>query len=453
MKNNIRLVSELCAARMRRPTRHTPAPAAGAKGTSGPLGGVCVALLLISCVVAPLAACSRHDSAASAAPAASAGQKYFCPMHPNYVSDRPGDCPICSMRLVPMQNGASPMQVSTSAVPGRVTIQVSPEKRQLIGLSTSPVERRKLTRVLRALGTVEHDERRLARVAPRFAGWVRSLQVAYTGQPVEKGDPLFTVYSPELFTAESEYLLAVRNQKSLTSAAGAQNQAAQELAASARRRLELLGIDEAEIGEIEKGGKARDELLIRAPFTGHVVSKTAVEGKAFMAGETLYEIADLHHLWVRASLFEYELPQVKIGEAATITFPNLENRRFESSVTFIYPHVDPETRRAEVRLELDNPGHVLRPDMWANVEISADVGEVLAVPASAVLDTGERQLAFVDGPNQRLEPREVKIGVRTENYWEVLGGLKAGEKVVTRALFLVDSESQLKSAVAGMEAH
>lgn len=441
-------------------------------------------------------------------------QKYHCPMHPTYVSDRPGDCPICNMRLVPIKDdkaaakaapkpaagddkmaqvkpgqfycpmGAEHVQdkpgqcpkcgmelvekkappagheghatgaEAAASVPGRVVIALSPDKRQLIGLRLSKVEKRSLTRVVRTVARVEHDETRYAKVAPRFAGWVRRLHVNFTGAPVEKGQPLFTVYSPELFSAENEYLVAWRAVKQLRDDAPAdQKESANALLESARLRLALFEIGDREIRELEERGQASPELLFRAPFSGHVLVKNAVEGQAFRAGESLYEIADLSHLWLRAYVFEFELPLVYVGQEAEVTFPYLGNRSVPAKVTFIYPHIEPQTRRGEIRLELDNPDHLLRPDMWANVELQIPVGEKLIVPASAVIDTGQRYVAFVDGPDHRLEPREIKIATKTDDHYEVVSGLREGEQVVTRALFLVDSESQLKAAIAGMAAH
>lgn len=410
-----------------------------------------IGLILIGVAVV-LAGCGKsdpHDAHGEGAAAKAAN--FHCPMHPTYTSDKMGDCPICGMKLVPI--GKDEADGASASIPGRVSIVLSPEKRQLIGLMTSTVEERQLSRTLRNAGVVIHDETRYARIAPRFGGWVRSLQVNYTGQPVEKGAPLFTVYSPELFTAETDYLLALRNVQLMTNSPAAQQESGRHLLETARRKLELLQIGDAAIGSLEQGGKATDELQILAPISGHVITKNAVEGQAFNAGEMLYEIADLSHLWVRAAVYESDLSSIKIGQKARVIFPSLSNKTFESSVAFVYPHIDPQSRRAEVRLELENPEHELRPEMWANVEIEVDLGEVLTVPASSVIDTGTRFVAFVDAEKDHLEPREVKIGAKTDDYWEVLDGLEAGEKVVTRALFLVDSESQLKAAISGMHEH
>jgi RND family efflux transporter MFP subunit len=456
--------------------------------------------------------CGKSDSSVAAQ---SGKQRYHCPMHPTYVSNQPGDCPICNMKLVPIKDDQAhassasaptrqmaqadpqktahikpgqfycPMDlnvvsnapgvcpecnmkliekkdvpadhtghhsVATAApVPGRVSISLSPEKRQMIGLALSTVEQRELTRTVRATAVVVHDETRYARIAPRFGGWVRKLEVNFTGAPVEKGQALFTVYSPELFTTENEYLIAWRGLQQLKAEAlEEQRRAATNLLASARRRLELWEIGDDEIRALEQRGTASDEMLFRAPIAGHVVAKTAIEGKAFMAGESLYEVADLSHLWLDAWVFESDLPLMKVGLSGTVTFPYLGNKTFTAAVTFLYPHIDPQTRRGRVRLELESPEHLLRPDMWASVAIDVPLGEKVLIPASAVIDTGQRFVAFVDGQDGHLEPREVKVGFKTDDEYEVLAGVKPSEKVVTRALFLVDSESQLKAAIAGM---
>lgn len=387
---------------------------------------------------------------------AKSSAKYHCPMHPTYVSDRAGDCPICNMKLVAIKDDGAPAAPGEShccpKVPGRTAIYLSPEKRQMIGLRTSPVETRALTQTIRTTAVVEHDETRLAKIAPRFNGWVSALHVDFTGAPVQKGQPLVTIYSPELLVTENEYLLALRQYQGLGPGPDSDpRRDAKRLLDAARRRLQLWEIGDAEIRALEERGTASDELVFRAPFGGHVISKTALEGKSFVAGETLYEIGDLSHLWLRAALFEFEMPLVKEGMGATIEFPYLGNRAFQAKVTFIYPHIDPMTRRGEARLELDNPGQLLRPDMWANVQLQIPLGKKLTVPASAAIDTGLRHVAFVAREDGHLEPREVKIGARTDDYCEIVDGLAEGEAVVTRALFLVDSESQLKAAISGME--
>jgi Cu(I)/Ag(I) efflux system membrane fusion protein len=392
--------------------------------------------------------CGKSDSSG----AASAKEaKFLCPMHPTYTSDRQGDCPICGMSLVPIGGGGA--DTGAASIPGRVSIVLAPDKRQLIGLTLSTLEKRHLVQAVRNVGVVAHDETRYARIAPRFGGWVRSLQVNYTGQAVEKGAPLFTVYSPELFTAQTDYLLAWKNAQSMSNHASNLSSPAQHLLEAARRKLELLEVSEQEIAALQERGRASDELQVRSPISGHVITRNAVNGQSFMSGDMLYEIADLSRLWLRAAVYEADLPLIREGQKARIRFANLNNIAIESTVAFIYPHIDPQTRRAEVRIEFDNPSHDVRPDMWANVEIEVDLGEVLAVPASSVIDTGSRFVAFVEGEKDHLEPREVKVGRKTDDYYEVLEGLNPGEQVVTRALFLIDSESQLKAAISGMHEH
>lgn len=467
-----------------------------------------VTMLVLLMVVALglfVSGCSKSETTAS-----NAKQKYHCPMHPTYVSDRQGDCPICNMKLVPIKDdkaaakpmAAAPdektahvqpgqfycpmhpnvvsnapglcpecnmklvekkdeptgheghnMAASTVPVPGRVSVSLSSDKRQMIGLKLSKVERRELTHTVRTAAVVQHDETRYARISPRFAGWATKLHVNFTGAPVEKGQPLLTVYSPELFSAENEYLIAWRAAKQLKESVPAvQGTSADGLVESARMRLRLFEIGDEEVRDLEQRGKASSELLFRAPFSGHVLVKNAVEGKSFMAGDSLYEIADLSRVWLRAYVFEFEMPFIKVDQDAIIHFPYLNNESFPGKVTFIYPHIEPQSRRGEIRLELDNAQHRIRPDMWANVEIKLNAGDKLTVPVSAVINTGERFIAFVEGKDQHLEPREVKVGTKTDDYYEVISGLEEEEEVVTRALFLVDSESQLKAAIAGMGA-
>jgi len=444
---------------MRTESHFPPSVAAFVRTRRSPAGGRAGWLSALLCALAfafLLVGCGGSDSSKSGG-----SQKYHCPMHPTYVSDKPGDCPICGMKLVPIKEdkpaagggheGHSAAAKEAPGVPGRISISLSADKRQMIGLALSKVEKRELTNTVRTTAVVMHDETRYARIAPRFGGWVRKLHVNFTGAPVEIGQPLFTVYSPELFSTENEYLIAWRGLQQLKADVSAeQRTGATNLLGSVRRRLGLWEIGDGEIRALEQRGTASDEMPFRSPIAGHVVAKMAVEGKSFMAGESLYDVADLSHLWLDVWVFESDLPLMKLGLQATVTFPYLGNKTLTAPITFLYPHIDPQTRRGRVRLELDNPEHLLRPDMWASVTIQIPLGEKVLIPASAVIDTGQRCVAFVDGEDEHLQPRELKVGFKTDDYYEVLEGVKEGEKVVTRALFLVDSESQLKAAIAGM---
>lgn len=408
--------------------------------------------LLLTALTA-LLALSPGCSPNAPTPEGAAGKavRYHCPMHPSYVSDRAGDCPICNMKLVPIGDTAAPATPGASNAPAdRVAIHVSPEKQQRIGLQTARVEARELTDTVYAAGVIQHDETTLTRIAPRVGGWIVKLHVSFVGQAVEAGQPLLTVYSPDLRVAEQEYLLA--RQANPTQHSTEPGGAAQRLVETARQRLLLAGVGDEEIAALEQRGTASDELLLRAPVSGHVIAKTAVEGRSFMPGESLFEIGQLSRLWVRATVSEGDLARLRLGQKARVILTHPERRALKTTVAFISPHLDATTRRGEVRLEIENPDHLLRPDMWVSVEMDLDLGTTRVVPASAVLDTGTRTLVFVKTPEDHLEPREVRIGARTDDWWAVPEGLAEGELVVTRALFLIDSESQLKAVVAAMTA-
>jgi RND family efflux transporter MFP subunit len=273
------------------------------------------------------------------------------------------------------------------------------------------------------------------------------LHISFVGQEVQFGQPLLTVYSPELLVAQRDYLLARQSLPAAESAAAASSRL---LLDTARQRLRLWEIGDEEIRALEQSGQPSDELLIRAPVTGHVITKRALAGRAFTAGEALFELGQLSRLWVRAAVVEQDLPAMAVGKKARVIFPQLGDRTLQTTIAFVSPHIDPMTRRGEVRLNLENPDGVLRPEMWARVEIELSRGKVLSVPASAVLDTGSRHVAFVRRDDDHLEPRNVMVGMETADFLEIRAGLEEGEAVVTRALFLIDSESQLRAAIAGM---
>jgi Cu(I)/Ag(I) efflux system membrane fusion protein len=333
--------------------------------------------------------------------------------------------------------------------PGRV--QISPERQQLIGVKIGTVEMRPLEKVIRTVGRIDYDEKRIVMVSLKVGGWIEDLYVDFTGRFVRKGEPLLTIYSPELVSTQEEYLLALKAKKSLTKSpfpevAGSGD----SLAESAKRRLKLWDITDDEIKRLEESGQSKKTITLYAPFSGFVLEKSAYKGMNVMPGMALYKLADLSVVWLYADIYEYELPFVRLGQDASIQLSYIPGEMFRGKAIYIYPSLNPETRTAKVRFEFPNPHGKLKPEMYANVEIKVHLGQKLAVPEGAIIDTGIRQMAIVDKGSGYFEPREVKVGSKVENYYEVIKGLKAGERVVTSANFLIDSESKLKEAVGGM---
>jgi len=375
--------------------------------------------------------------------------RYHCPMHPSYVSDQPGECPICGMDRVPFEEE----QVNVP-LPGQAEVKISPERQQLIGVRTGPVERRPLDQTIRTVGKVDYDERKVAHVHTRIDGWIKQIFANYTGQLVKKNQPLFTLYSPELVATQEEYLLALRARQRLGDSPFADVAAGSAgLLEAARRRLQLWEVSEGQIAELERSGKPLLEVSILSHSDGFVVEKQALEGMRVEAGEDLYTLADLADVWVLADLYEYELPLVQVGQRAGVTLSYYPGEEFRGEVVYIYPYLESQTRTAKMRVELSNPGWKLKPGMFANVEIQTQRGEGLVVPGSAVLDSGEHRIVFVAKGEGRFEPRQVRLGGRAGEGYEVLAGLEEGEEVLTSANFLIDSESQLKAALGAMSGH
>ncbi len=331
-------------------------------------------------------------------------------------------------------------------------VKIGVEKVQKLGVRTEAAALRELTRTVRAVSTVQADERRLHTVAPRFEGWIERLHVNTTGQAVKKGDALMDVYSPELITAQQEYLIAWKGAQSVSQGDPEVQASMQRLVESALQRLRNWDISEAELRHLQQEGKARQYVTLRSAASGVVLEKPSVQGKRFMPGEVLYQIADLSSVWVVADVFEQDLGMVHQGQPAAIRVDAYPDKVFNGKVAFIYPTVTPETRTAKVRIELANAQRLLKPAMYARVEFatSHSKDKALTVPDSAVLDTGTRQLVLIDLGEGRFEPRVVKLGMRADGYIQVLEGVKAGESVVVRANFLIDAESNLKAAVGGL---
>jgi len=331
------------------------------------------------------------------------------------------------------------------------TVIIGPEKVQQLGVLTAPVERRMLTRTVRAVGTIEVDERGQYTLAPRFAGWIEKLHVNTTGEPIRQGQPLLEVYSPELVSAQQEFLIANAGRQSLAGGSAVARQGLASLSESALERLRNWNIGEAQLERLRHTGKALRTLTITAPVDGVVLEKPSVEGMRFQAGDALYRIADLDTVWLVAEVFEQDLALVRPGQEAQITLDAYPDRSFRGKVTFVYPDLSSQTRTAKVRIELPNPDGLLKPAMFGTAQLAAvEQAPVLAVPDSAVIDSGTRRVALVALGEGRFEPRELRIGRRAGGFLEVLKGLGEGESVVTRANFLIDAESNLKAALSGM---
>jgi len=355
---------------------------------------------------------------------------YTCPMHTSVQQSSPGQCPICGMELTPVKQ-----EDLRSG-----TIVVDEARRQQIGVRTAAVERRQVSRQIRAVGQVKVDETRLADVNLRMSGWVNRLDVEETGQRVKKGQTLFTLYSPELYAAEREHLTALRR-KQEGGAAGAS-----ELTHASEQRLRLLGMSQAQIRELERRGQAWENVPVVSPSTGYVIEKDIVEGGRIEAGTRVYRIADLSRLWIDAEVYEADLAQVKVGQAVTVELPFVPGRTFQGRVDYIYPTLSGTTRTGRVRVALDNPELALKPDMYASVELEVDLGERLVIADSAVVYTGPRRLVFVDLGEGRLRPQEVELGVHAGGYVEVTRGLQPGDVVVISGNFLIAAESRIRSA-------
>jgi len=335
-------------------------------------------------------------------------------------------------------------------------VEISSEQQKLIGVKTVKAATMPMKKVIRTVGRIEADESRQATVNAKVEGWIEKLYVNMTGSYVAKGAKLAEIYSPELVATQQEFLTALKWSRDATAShSSGEKTGASELSKmlsqdatatldAARRRLLLWDISESQIKKIEQTGKPLRTLTLYAPVSGYVTQKMVVTGMKVMPGEKMFDIADLSGLWVIADIYEYELPLIKVGNPATITLAGLSGMELASQVDYIYPDIAPQTRTAKVRLKLANRNHQLKPQMFANVEIKINMGSKLVIPESAVLDTGRAMVVYVDLGNDAFEPREIKTGIRTDGYIEVLRGLKSGEKVVAAANFLVDSEAQLK---------
>jgi Cu(I)/Ag(I) efflux system membrane fusion protein len=378
---------------------------------------------------------------AQAAPAAKK-QMYQCPMHLEIIQDHPGDCPLCGMPLVPMEEGGS----AASGVEGQAVVTIDLARQQLIGLRTATVAEGPLAGELRATARIAVDETRVRKVTLKVEGFVERLLVDFVGKPVAKGQPLFTLYSPEFVSAQKEFLLAQRTQKAL--APGALGGSGSDLLEASRRRLLMWDVPPEAIDQLEKSGEVQRALTLRSPISGVVTVKNVVEGARLTSADVPFEITDLSRVWAQVDVYEQELAGVAVGQAATLTVPAIPGKVFQGRVAFVDPFLDPKSRTAKVRLEMANPKGELRPELFGEAVLQGRRRKGLLVPMDAVLDAGQHKVAFVSLGDGKFEPRLVTTGTTVGEQVEVLTGLAAGDAVVVRATFLVDSESRLQAALA-----
>lgn len=339
---------------------------------------------------------------------------------------------------------------STNGVP-QTAVRITPEKQQLIGVQYGMVENQSLSKSLRAVGRAAFDETKMVRINPKIEGWIEDVYVDFTGKLVNKGQPLLSIYSPDLVQTQEEYLLALKNRKQLgESPFGEAVNFSESLVQSAKRRLQLWDVTDAQIKELEARGTPSRTMTLYAPASGFVMQRNAFPKQRIMPDTELYQLADLSDIWIVADIYEFEAADVKLGQPATVTLSSFPGRTFSGKITYIYPQVDNTTRTLKVRIELSNRGFLLKPDMYAEVTLNISYGNRLVVPQEAVLDSGSEQLVYVALADGYFEPRKIQIGPKVEDKYVVLNGLQAGERIVTSGNFLIDSESKLKSATSGM---
>jgi RND family efflux transporter MFP subunit len=427
-------------------------------------------------------------------------QQYHCPMHPTYVADRPGDCPICGMKLVPIESRESkapagssapagaatgatgprrilhyrnPMDPSvTSPVPmkdpmgmdyvpvysdevsagsgveGHASVEVSPDELRLTGIQTAVARRGTLARTIRTVGEVKADETRVSQVHARISGWVEKLFVNSSGQAVRRGQPLLTVYSPELLATQEEFLRARESAARFAQSDVPEvRRGGAELLEAARQRLMLFDVPQSFIETLEQTGRPQRAVTLEAPASGFVTTKDVFAGARLEPGVTLFTVTDLSRVWIEAEVYEQEASLVRLGQKARVTLAYDPSHAYTGRIRYVYPYLDTDTRTLRVRFEFANPGLVLKPGMYANVELDVQAAEGILVPDASILDTGPRQIVYVETGEGRYEPRQVTVGVRSDGQAQILSGVKAGETVVDRANFLLDSESRLRAAI------
>lgn len=451
---------------------------------------------------------SDHDHAEEGQSAV----KYICPMHPSIIDDKPGSCPICGMDLVKIENSEPTQSVKSGtppknelddlfgdssdsggertilfyrnpmdptitshtpdkdemgmdyvpvysdeidaapqAVEGMATIRVGEEALRLSGVQTAEAKVEEVARSVRTVGIVVPDETRIRHVHTKIEGWIETLHTNFTGQIVTRDQPLLSIYSPELLTTQEEFLAARAAAVKFASSSSADVKAlGHDLLRSARKRLELFDVPSDVIDELEKSGTVQRTVTLNAPVSGFVTSKGIYEGQMIEPGLELFTITDLSHVWIEADLYEYEAGAVHLGQEATLTLAYDPGIELKGTVAYVFPYLSSDSRTLKVRFDFPNPDLALKPQMYVDVTLALAKGVGVTIPDSAVIDSGVRQVAFVETAPGSFEPRQIKSGVRGGGKIQVLAGVKAGEKVVVKANFLLDSESKLRAALIKM---
>ena len=419
---------------------------------------------------------------------------YHCPMHPGYHSDKPGECPICGMKLVPDDDSAHPAGAEAQKPAGKIlfykdpkapnfksgkpginpetgsdlepvyendpaampmgTIRVSAEKQQLIGVKFGEVTPGSGVHSFRSVGQVTMDETRFTKIQTRIDGWIEKVYVDFTGKFVEKGAPLITMYSPEMLASQREYLLALRSREIMKGSPLSDSpQQSDSLLAAARKRLELFSLSEAQIQEITRTQQPLTNITIYSPISGYVIMRNAFPKQRITPETELYTVVDLSKVWIMADVFENEASMIQVGMPARVKLSYGTAKAFSGRVSYIQPQVDAMTRTLKVRIEADNAGMTLKPEMFVDVEFNVSMPAKMTVAAEAVLDTGLKKTVFVDRGNGYLEPRQVETGEHIGDRIEITKGLSPTDRIVVSGNFLIDSESQLKASAAGMAGH
>lgn len=376
-------------------------------------------------------------------------QLWTCSMHPFIIKDKPGTCPICGMELIKKVDGSAGGSVQTAEQKQQAEmlghVSLSPTQRVMANVATVEVKQQTLNKEINAVGIVQFDQSRQAKVTAWIAGRIDKLHVNTVGAYVSKEQPVAEVYSPDLLATQQEYLLAVKSREQLkNSPIPSISQNGDGLVSSAKQRLMLFGVKEHQIAELEKAGKPTIRLPIYTPQSGIVIEKMVQQGQYVNTGDPLFSIADLSRVWVEVEIYENEFPNIHIGQQVEIRSQSFPGKPFSGRIAFVYPFLDPKTRTVKARVEMPNPGMKLKPDMFVNAVIKIPLGSAIIVPVTAVIDSGKRQVVWVETSQGMFEPRDVRVGQTSDDKIQILSGLTAGDKVAVSGGYLIDSESQLK---------